>query len=90
MMNHHFCMTESDRSIYDIEHIFAISLRGDNWRGFLSTWDNVFVDLSSAARPAENILESLFIRQIRKSKRMEVDVAYDGRLQPGHTDRNYA
>ena len=57
--------------------------------GFISTWDNVLVNLSSAAKPADNILETLFIRQIRKSKCMEVDVAHYDRLPKGHADRSY-
>ena len=82
-------MTESDRSIYDTEHIFAVGLRSDDLRGFISSWDGVLVNLSAAAKPADNILETLFLRQIRKSKRMEVDIAHYDRLPPGHHDRCY-
>ncbi len=82
-------MTESDRSIYDTEHIFAVGVRGDDLRGFISTWDNVLARPSSAAKLADNILVTLFIRQIRKSKRMEVDVAHYNRLPQGHSDRSY-
>ena len=81
-------MTESDRSIYDTEHIFAVGIRGDDLRGFISTWDNVLVSLSSVAKPADNILETLSIRDIRKSQRMEVDVAHCD-LPQGHPDRCY-
>ena len=89
LVDRHFRMTESDRSIYDTEHIFAAGLRSDDLRGFISSWDGVLVNLSAAAKPADNILETLFLRQIRKSKRMEVDITHYDRLPPGHHDRCY-
>ena len=57
-------MIECDRSIYDTEHIFAVGFRNDDLRGFISIWDGVLVNLSNAAKPADNILETLLLRQI--------------------------
>ena len=65
-----FKMTESDRSIYDTERIFAVALRGDSLQGFVSMWDNVLVSLWTESCPAPNILETLLVRQLRRSKRM--------------------
>ena len=58
LVDRHFRMTESDRSIYDTEHVFAVGLRNDDLRGFISSWDGVLVNLSSAAKPADNVLET--------------------------------
>ncbi len=88
LIDQHFKMTESDRSIYDTEHIFAVALRGDNLQVFVSMWDNVLVSLGTENRPAPNILET-FVRQLRRSKRMEADMAYYDRLPAGHADRTY-
>jgi hypothetical protein len=85
----HFSMAESDRSIYETEHSFAVNLRSDDLRGFVSMWDSMLVNLSSAGKPADNMLETLFFRQLRKPKRMEVDVAYYDRLPLEHPDRCY-
>ncbi len=68
--------------------MFAVGLGGDDLRGFSSTWDSACKS-EQRRKARRRRLGTLLIRQIRKSKCMEVDVAHYARLPPDHADRCY-
>ena len=87
LIDQHFRMTEADGAVYDTEHLFSVTVEGDRLQEFLSTWDTVLAGLKQA--PDDTILETLFLRQIRKCRSMEQDVAYYDRLTSDHVEKNY-
>ena len=78
-------MTEADGAVCDTEHLSSMQMRGERLQEFLSTWDTVLAGLKKA--PDDTILGALFLRQIRKCKSMEQDVAYYDRLPSDHVEK---
>ena len=65
MMIEHFKTNEAADGMHDFEMILATELRGDNLDDFQRTWDMVMLRVVS--RPAEEQLEVLHRKQVRKS-----------------------
>ena len=63
-----------------------VRLYQDDLRSCLADWDNVLAAI--AERPTENVLETLFKRQISKSVSHREQMSYYERLDVGHSDRS--
>ena len=73
--------------LHTIEDLTAAQLNPDNIERFITAWDLVVAG-QQEPQP-EQTLKTLFLRQVRKAKALEHDVAYYDRLPVGHPDRCY-
>ena len=59
--------------IFDFEDLVALELKGDNLRQFPTEWDKTLLGMKE--RPKDEILESLYRKQIKKSAQFRMTYA---------------
>ena len=71
--------------LYDLNHLQKLTLRGDNLKSFLNTWNMVLGELSVPLDP--NILQYLYFQQAQHFKPLAEGIAHYKRDKyPGSTD----
>ena len=73
--------------MHGIEHRFSITLRTDNLANFMNEWEQALSGLE--ARPADAVLEAVFLRQLRQCAAMGDDVWEYERHANGDALRSY-
>jgi len=87
-MIYEYCKINEDAgATYELQDLFAVQLKGDKLEGFLQTWDATLTGMK--AEPDPNVMETLFLQQVRKAHSMKDDIVYYDRLDRGHADRTY-
>ena len=74
----HFKLTEACGAVFDMEHLLSVSMKNDNLERFLADWDTVLTGMRK--RPDYQVLEALFLRQMRLCSVMKDDVREFERL----------
>ena len=59
-------MTETEGALLDFRDLLSVELKGDNVLGYINDWDLCLLSMKNPPQD-EDILESLFSREIRKS-----------------------
>ena len=88
MIYQDFRMDERQVGLFSLEELFKVTLAGDNLVKFLEDWDLAVANLEK--EPDEDVMETLVVKQLRKSSKLKVEIKHWDRLERGHPDRNYA
>jgi len=87
-IDQHFKMTEADGAVYGMEHLLSVSMKNDNLERFLADWDTVLTGMRK--RPEDQILEAIFIRQLKQCSVMKDDLRDYDRLVLDDPMKTYA
>ena len=74
-------------SVYDMEDLLNVVMVNDNLVQFIRNWDTVLSGIKKT--PSDDVLESLFHRQIKKNKALAHDVAIYGRAVDGTPEKTF-
>ena len=88
MFDQYFKTNEEAGALYGTEDLLQVRLQSDDLKSFLQNWDAVIAGMKRI--PDENTLKDLFLRQLRKSRRMGYDLDVYDRLSDGSHHRSYA
>ena len=69
----HFKISEVEGALLDVRDLVALELKGDNLRAFDTAWDEIL--LAMKKEPEEEILESLYCKQLEKSLQLKNTMA---------------
>ena len=69
MIYDHFKLTAQDGAILNFTDLQSVTLKGDNVAQFMNNWEMTLSGMNKI--PTDDILESLFQSQIKKSKQLE-------------------
>jgi hypothetical protein len=87
MIYEYYKINEDAGATYELQDLFAVQLKGDKLEAYLQTWDATLTGMKQ--EPDLNVLETLFLQQMRRCHSMKDDIIYYDRLDRGHTDRTY-
>ena len=88
MFEQYFKTNEEAGALYGTEDLLQVRLQSDDLKSFLQNWDAVIAGMKRI--PDENTLKDLFLRQLRKSRRMSYDLDVYDRSSDGSHHRSYA
>ena len=88
MFEQYFKTNEEAGALYGTEDLLQVRLQSDDLKSFLQNWDAVIAGMKRI--PDENTLKDLFLRQLRKSRRMGYDLDVYDRSSDGSHHRSYA
>ena len=74
-------------SVYDMEDLLNVVMVNDNLVQFIRNWDTVLSGIKKT--PSDDVLESLFHRQIKKNKALAHDVAIYERAVDGTPEKTF-
>ena len=87
MFEQYFKTNEEAGAFYGTEDLLQVRLQADDLKSFLQNWDAVIAGMKRI--PDENTLKDLFLRQLRKSRRMCYDLDVYDRSSDGSHQRSY-
>ena len=87
MFEQYFKTNEEAGALYGTEDLLQVRLQSDDLKSFLQNWDAVIAGKKRI--PDENTLKDLFLRQLRKSRRMSYDLDVYDRSSDGSHQRSY-
>jgi hypothetical protein len=88
MIHDYHKLDEERGALYAFRDLQAVRLKDDrHLEGFLTTWESVLAGMRNP--PPADIVEQLFLDQLRHSKALEVELNHYDRLDRGHADRSY-
>ena len=73
MILKHFKISDTDRTVLYLSDFLNVWLRNDNLQSFDAKWDETIIAMRQ--HPDEEVLESLYFRQLDKSGRLKQLVA---------------
>ena len=80
--------SKESRNMYDLSHLYKVNWYGDDqMEKFLDKWDYVVTGMKE--KPTDDAKRNLFLKQLRKSKALEHDIAYLDRLADDHADYSF-
>ena len=74
-------------SVYDMEDLLNVVMVNDNLVQFIRNWDTVLSGIKKT--PSDDVLESLFHRQVKKNKALAHDVAIYERAIDGSPEKTF-
>ena len=86
-MHQHFSTNIKHGATYALQDLFNVKLKGENLKVFLSNWDQVLAGIQKV--PDENVLETLFLNQIKNSKNINHDLQEYFRAEDGSSTKSY-
>ena len=87
LLYQHFQIGETEGSLLSLQDLLDVRLTNDNLRAFLNDWESVLAVM--AKPPEEDVLETLFRRQLFNSQGMKDQMAYYERLEAGRQHKTY-
>ena len=66
-------VSETEGALLEFEDLLKVELKGDNLLGLKNNWDFVLASLKT--RPSDDVLESLFRRQLQRSQQLKETMA---------------
>ena len=88
MLYQHFKISDHDSTMLDWDAIISVELKGDNLQQFLNDWEATLLDIAKV--PDDEMLESLFRKQLNKSEQLKTTMQlywqdYTQRKELNHT-----
>ena len=80
-------VSEQAGALFDITDLMAVRLNGDKLEGFLNSWDATLTGMRSVPDPQTK--EALFLKQVKRSESMKVEIAHYERHEIDHPDHSY-
>lgn len=77
-IDQHFKLAEADGAVFGMDHLLAKIMKGDNLERFVSHWDAVIAGMKK--KPEDQVLQAIFMRQLRHCSRMKGDFHHYERL----------
>ena len=75
-------------TLFELTDLMAVTYEGDKGlESFINNWDHVIAGMSTD--PGENTLEQLFLKQMRNSSAMKVEIEHYDRMGKGHPDHSF-
>ena len=87
MFEQYFRSNEEAGALYGTEDLLEVRSHSDDLKSFLQNWDAGIAGMKRI--PDQNTLKDLFIRQLRKSRRMAFDLDVYDRSPEGSHQRSY-
>ena len=87
MLHDHFSTNIKHGATYALEDLFSVSLRNDNLTVFMSSWDQVLAGITKI--PGNDVLETLFYKQVKNSKSIAHDLNEYHRAEEGSEKHSY-
>ena len=87
MLHDHFSTNIKHGATYALEDLFSITLRNDNLRVFMSSWDQVLAGITNV--PDKSVLETLFYKQVKHSRSISHDLNEYHRAEEGNEKHSY-
>ena len=80
-------VSELAGALYDLSDLMAVRLNQDKLESFLNTWESTLTGMKQLPDP--NTKEVLFLKQLRRSDSMKVEIAHYDRADVGTPDHSY-
>ena len=91
LMFHEFFSTNIKHgATYRLDDLFAVQMKGDNLRTFMSNWEMITAGVPTEQLPSDQVLETLFYRQVKNSKKISHDLEEYKRAPEGSTIKSYS
>ena len=91
LMFHEFFSTNIKHgATYRLDDLFAVQMKGDNLRTFMSNWEMITAGVPTEQLPSDQVLETLFYRQVKNSKKISHDLEEYKRAPEGSTTKSYS
>jgi hypothetical protein len=87
LLYQHYQISEVDGQMLDFQDLLAVHMVGEELRRFMNDWEMTLTGMRKL--PEEDVLETLFRRQIQRHPGFREHMAYYERLPVGHEERNY-
>ena len=87
LLYQHYKISEVDGQMLDFQDLLAVHMVGEELRRFMNDWEMTVTGMRKL--PEEDVLETLFRRQIQRHPGFREHMAYYERLPIGHEERNY-
>ncbi len=87
LLYQHYQISEVDGQMLDFQDLLAVHMVGEELRRFMNDWEMILTGMRKL--PEEDVLETLFRRQIQRHSGFREHMAYYERLPIGHEERNY-
>ena len=87
LLYQHYKISEVDGQMLDFQDPLAVHMVGEELRRFMNDWEMTLTGMRRL--PEEDVLETLFRRQIQRHPGFREHMAYYERLPVGHEERNY-
>ena len=87
MFEQYFKTNEETGALYGTEDLLKIHLVNDDLATFIRNWDAVVAGMKHL--PDNNTLKDIFLREVRKTKKMEYDLRVYERSREGSDTRTY-
>ena len=87
MLHDHFSTNIKHGATYALEDLFSVSLRNDNLRVFMASWDQVLAGITKV--PGNDVLETLFYKHVKNSKSIAHDLNEYHRAEEGSEKHSY-
>ena len=88
MVRDHHKLDEERGALYNFQDLMSVKLRGDgNLESFMNTWESVLSTMHNP--PGQDIVEVLFLEQLRHSAVLREEIAHYDRAKRGSSTRSY-
>ncbi len=81
----HFRLGEVESTLFNLQDLISAQLKNGDVRTFMTSWEAMLVGMTKV--PHDEVLEVLFLQQLRKSAVLEQDLAFYDRLDADN--KNY-
>ena len=87
MMDEFFSTNIKHGATYSLKDLFAVKLKGENLRTFISNWDTVNAGITHPPDPS--VLETLFYEQVNNVRAIQHDIEVYNRAEEGTENHSY-
>ena len=87
MMDEFFSTNIKHGATYSLKDLFAVKLKGENLRTFISNWDTVNAGITHPPDPSA--LETLFYEQVKNVRAIQHDIEVYNRAEEGTENHSY-
>ena len=87
MMDEFFSTNIKHGATYSLKDLFAVKLKGENLRTFISNWDTVNAGITHPPDPS--VLETLFYEQVKNVRAIQHDIEIYNRAEEGTDNHSY-
>ena len=83
----HYSISEAEGYVVEFRDLMAVTVQGGDLKSFLTEWDVIMAGIRKV--PDEDILESMFRKQVEKHPLLREDMAYYNRKSLHDPERTY-
>ena len=75
-------------ALFDLNDLMSIRLKGDRLEYYWASWESTLTGMKK--KPDDDTVETLFLKQVKYSDSMKIELAHYERHPDGHPDHSYS